>query len=380
MLTSGHKKYLKNPTLGLTPFMVFLLSFAFSLEIVASLVIGLGYALIVEAFLRYYAKSKVSFLTFGVVSFPLLLTLITKLILVNHIYSSGLYILLTEMYLVCLLMIARAFKDQIIRSFFWNKNYSQKPFLDDFFNTARFTQYILTLHLFYMIIYLYIRDRSAGYEFIDMFSYVWFPFLCGIGTIIYENMKIIRLSRRLSQESWLPIVNEKGEVSGKIAKSETLKLKNKFMHPVIRIALIYKDQIYLQPRKKELDLETGAWDHPFEKYLMFNDEINIAARNSIADILDKEKDSNFRFLIKYSYKNEEVNRLVFLYTLRMDSEETLSGFDNLNGKFWTMKQIEENIEKDHIFSECFMQEYEYMKNTILMTEKIKNANMEQLKS
>lgn len=373
MLSVGHKKYLKNPTLGLVPYVTFLISFQITYEIIRSLIIGIVVGIVLELFLRFYGRSKVSTMTIGISVAALVLTLLTKVLFGNHIYSRGIYIVFSEVYLVSMIMLVRAFELHIKESFFWKKNYTQKPFLNDFFHTATFTQYTFTIHLFYMLIYVYLRDRTGPYTILDGISYIWIPMACAIFTIIYENFQIRKVSKKLLEEEWLPIVNEKGEVSGKIAKSESIRFGNRFMHPVIRIALIYKDQIYLQPRTKDSVIDIGSLDYPFEKYLRFNHEINIAARDSIADILEQGDEASLKFLIKYTFKNELSNRLVFLYTFRIESEDAITRFDTLRGKFWTIKQIEDNMTKDQVFSECFQLEYEYLKNTVLMAERIKNA-------
>lgn len=374
MLSKGHKKYLKNPTLGLVPYIAFIVGYQICFNITHSLLIGLSIAVILEIILKYYAKSKISGLTIGISTLALALTLATRLFAKeNTTEMAGIYIIISEIYLVCIIMVVRILEPKIMNSYFWNKNYTQKPFLSDFFQTAFFSQYIFTLHLFYMVIYIYFRGSSLPYTIIDNISYLWIPIVGSLFIIFYENYRIRRISKKLQKEQWLPIVNEKGEVSGKIAKSESDKLKNRFMHPVIRIALIHKDQIYLQYRPKDDTLDTGLLDHPFEKHLLFNNEINIAARDSIADIMEASQNSNFKFLIKYVFKNDETNRLIFLYTLRIESEDQIRNFPQLKGKFWTSKQIEINLTKDNIFSECFQLEFEYLKNTIIMAEKIKNA-------
>lgn len=379
MLTKGHKKYLKNPTLALTIYIVFFLCFLFTYEVRMSLVAALIYGAAVEIFLRYYAKSKVSYLSFGVCLVAIFLTLITNLFLEPRIYRPGIYILFSEIYLVTLLLIARGLKNRTIRSKFWVKHYSQKPFLDDFYETATFIQYAITFDLFITLIYIYLREDYivvVGDGPMDYYFFVWQPLAMIGGLIVYEFVKIRRVSSRLRKESWLPIVNEKGEVTGRIAKSESFILGNRFMHPVVRIAVVHEDEIYLQVRPDDWILNPKVWDHPYEQYLTLNEEISIVAKDMVADILENDDDASLRFLIKYSFVNETTNRLVFLYILRIESEDVLSE-ENMNGKFWTMRQIENNMEEDDVFGECFLQEYEYMKNTILMAERIKKATKEQ---
>lgn len=143
------------------------------------------------------------------------------------------------------------------------------------------------------------------------------------------------------------------------------------MHPVVRVALIHKGDVYLQKRSETDTLDPGSYDHPFEKYMLFNHEINIAVRNSISRALNMQE-LPFNFLIKYVYENEETKRLIFLFIARIETEEQLKSISLLNGKFWTAKQIEESFSDEKVFSECFQLEYEYLKNVVIQAELVKN--------
>lgn len=372
MLTRGHKKYLKNPTWGLVPFAVFLICFFFLLDVKKSLAIGLISAIISYILLKYYGKSKISTIALSISTTALILTFFIYFIFNDNIKGQGAYIIICETFLVCLTMVIRSLETRIKLYYFGDKQFAQKPFFDDFFKTAKFLQYCFTLHLFLMLIYVFLDGDKDAYSITNGILFLLLPLVCIVAVTCFEIYKTKKLSSRLRKEEWLPIVNEKGEVTGKIAKSETIKLGNRFMHPVVRVALIYDGQLYLQPRTNNMQVDIGALDHPFEKYLQFGKEINIAARDGIAELIDegKNKNSSFRFLIKHVFENEETKRLIFLYVLHIESDDQLKKYSNMNGKFWSKKQIEENIS---LLSDCLKLEYEYMKNTILMTEKIKQA-------
>lgn len=373
MTNKGAKKYFKNPTIGVLPFIVFIISFLATLEIERSSIIGMLSALFFELCCRIYGKSKISTMALGTSFSALLLTLITHIIFGNVIFSKGLFLVLGEIYFVCIVMVVRLFQPQIKQSFFWHKHYTQKVYLNDFFETAALIQYLLSVHLFYMLIYVYLRHKTTNYTILDGVSYIWIPLSLCAGLFLYGHIKIWNVSRKLRKEEWLPIVNEKGEVSGKIAKMESLKLKNRFMHPYIRIAVVCNERIYLKPRQEKNIIDIGALDHPFENNLLFSHDVNISARDSIAHILEKSDESTFKFLLKYSFKNEETNRLIFLYLLRVKDESLLRELNIGGGKFWSLKQVDENMLQDDIFGECFQLEYEYLKNTIFIAEKVKNA-------
>jgi hypothetical protein len=187
-------------------------------------------------------------------------------------------------------------------------------------------------------------------------------------------MKIIRflfLDKKLRKEEWLPVVTESGEVTGKVAKSVTKEMRNKFMHPVVRVALISNGKIYLKKRDASRLLNPGALDYPFEKYMQYNHDINEAVHNTISKEIGT-KDIPLRFLLKYIFENSNTKRLIFLYVSIIDDEEKFNKLQLRDGKLWTEKQIEDN-RNSHIFSECFELEFEYLKNTVLLNYKLKPA-------
>jgi hypothetical protein len=185
----------------------------------------------------------------------------------------------------------------------------------------------------------------------------------------YQAFKVSALSSKLKHEEWLPIVTEKGEVTGKIAKSVSFNMKNKFLHPVVRVALISKSEVYLQERPANDILNPGKLDYPFEKYMLFNHEINLAARNSIRQMVGQDIDISISFLLKYVFENEDTKRLIFLFVANLDDESKIKRDGKMTGKFWTVKQLEEGF-ADEIFSECFELEFEYLKNMVLVPSDI----------
>lgn len=241
-----------------------------------------------------------------------------------------------------------------------------------FFEIAKLSQYGLTVHLFTILIYQFIRPAEILETPSDLFLYIIMPCLILTFVIVYEQVKTRNIVKHLRREEWLPIVSESGEVTGRIAKSVSLKMKNRFLHPVVRVALVHNGEIYLQKRKDNDMLDPSTYDHPFEKYMLFNHEINIAVRNSIMNALDMQE-LPFSFLLKYVYENESTKRLIFLFVSRAETEEQIKSLSLLKGKFWTMKQIEESFNDKEVFSECFQLEYEYLKNTVLQPEILKKV-------
>ena len=186
--------------------------------------------------------------------------------------------------------------------------------------------------------------------------------------LLAEILRLHLLQNRLHAEDWLSVVDEHGNVTGKVAKSVSMELKNSFMHPVVRLALIHQGKLYLKKRSASRLLNGGMLDYPFEKYLMFNHHIDEAIRNMLKREIGDET-IPYRFLLKYVFENDITKRLIFLYVSQIDSEEEFARLKLKEGKLWTEKQINDNLGEE-IFSETFELEFEYLRNTVLLPYKL----------
>lgn len=370
MISKGAKKYLVNPSLGLLSSILYIVLFTVTSNIGYSLIISILFAGTADIILRFYTKSNACGLMFILNFIALFATLILWYALHNTSISELIYLIFFEVILASFLFIARLGKTYINIYLGRKQSIIQKTFLGEFFEVAKLTQYGLTFHLFIILIYQLIKQDIDTNMFIDKIFYSIVPIITLTSIIVYEEIKTRNIVKQLRKEEWLPIVNESGEVTGRIARSVSSKMKKRFMHPMVRIALIHNGEIYVQKRSSNNSIDPSTYDHPFEKLMLFNHEINISVRNSISRALNMQE-LPFNFLLKYVFENEDVKRLVFLFVSRIENEEQLKSISLLDGKFWTPKQIEQSLLEDNIFSECFQLEYEYLKNTVIQADILK---------
>lgn len=364
MLSKGVKRYMINPYYGLIPFIFYLILLEITKNVGDSLVISFIFSLLSGCGLRIFTKTSKMTMGFFINQVALFLTFIFWILLKNVFVEYHVYIILPEIFSVIILMILRTPLVTANFKLFRGETPLQKTYINEFFDTITLIQYAFTFHIFISIFYKYMKDAENYSSFADTIIFCVIPVSGVVILILLENIKLIRIIRKLKKEEWLPIVNEKGEVKGKIAKSVSVKRKNKFLHPIVRVALVCKGNIYLQRRNADVILNPRAFDHPFEKYMLFNNEVNITARNSILRVIGKELP--FRFLIKYTFKNDDTNRLVFLFVTRVENESEIEDNPALKGKFWNSAEIEKSLTNTpDIFSECFQLEYDYLKNTII---------------
>lgn len=365
MLNKGLKKYISNPVVGLLPFILFITLRTFEVEVEYAAIVSIIFAIVGEFVIRTFYKSRGFSVSFYISGIALLVALIAWAFTHESVKKPHTFMVIAEVCIICLFMITRASKIYVASTFFRKKNMFQKALLNEYFDSITIIQYSLTLHVFGIMLYRQFTFTSAYSEILDIIIFSIIPILLILSTGVYQVIKVSRLATKLRKEEWLPIVTEKGEVTGKIAKSVSLDMKNKFLHPVVRVALISKTKVYLQARPQNDILNPRKLDYPFEKYMLFNHEINLAARNSVRKMIGDDLDVSLKFLLKYVFENDDTRRLIFLFVAEVEDEDMIKREGNMHGKFWTVKQLEEGF-ADEIFSECFELEFEYLKNMVLL--------------
>lgn len=362
------KKGLDNQAIGLAPLLVFMfLDNYFSYLL--SFVIGVTFCFVCVFLYQVLIKDKV----YQFLLLPSALTLVLysiflclKLEPVLFIYSP----LITEVLLVVVLAFIGFTKRTVLKK---NRS-SQHPTykrtlvrttLNEFYFISQLVQNIYTLHLFAILVYSILPDTMQSVR-TERFLYRELGVLIGVGIILYEQIRLTLMQGSLRKEMWLPVLNDNGKVIGCIARSVSRTVPKKYCHPIIRVAVIYQGMLYLMKRSKDDFASPDTFDYPFHKYVLFRHSIESTVNESIGQ-LNTEQDVTPRFLIRYMFENEKVKHQVSLYVICLRSETQLDQCKKANGKLWTIKQIEENMNSG-VFSGYFEQEFSYLQNTILLAE------------
>lgn len=349
-------RVLSNPALGLFPYLVFSILIG---QIATLYAFAIAFGLSIIPLLL--GRSKELRILFDISAWSFFGAFLLLFVLVPDFQPQRSFIL-AEVMLVVSLMIFRLSRKKLIKKLGKKRVGEKKFYLYESLQVAFQSQYALTFHL---IVVLGFRVFfSVQYLLIDLVLVLNLFQVIIAGIIVLESLRIRLLSKRLQGEEWLPVINESGVVQGRIAKSVSISMKNKFLHPIVRIALIYDGMLYLKERDNSKLLDPGKLDYPFETYMQYNHNIGEAIKN----VVNKEVNCDVlptRFILKYVFENEYTKRLVYLYVSAIRSEKAFEELRLEDGKLWTINQIEDNI-GSHIFSECFELEFEYLKNTVLL--------------
>jgi len=275
-----------------------------------------------------------------------------------------------EVLLVVVLAFIGFFKRTILRRVRDSKNPPYKramlrTTLNEFYFLVQLVQNLYTFHLFIILFYTILPDTMKN-DGVMHFLYRELGWLIGIFVIIYEQIRLSMMKGRLKKELWLPVLNDKGKVIGCIARSVSRSVPKKYFHPVVRIAVIYNGMLYLVKRNSTDYESSDLLDYPFQGDVLFRHTIDDAVKKTMGKLADN-KNLSPRLMIRYTYEDEKVKQLVSLYTICIRSEKIMDKLKTANGKLWTAKQIEENMNSG-IFSGYFKEEFPYLQKTILFAE------------
>ena len=240
--------------------------------------------------------------------------------------------------------------------------------LNEFFFVARIAQNAYTLHLFLLLFYMILPEADQSLR-IEQLLHREAPLIIGMGLMVYEQIRLAMMKRGLAEEAWLPVVDAKGHVIGRVAYSVSLSAQaHHYRHPVVRIAVMYGGMLYLSRRDADRLVSPEAMDHPFFAPILFGHMPEQTVRDLVGRGLFGKSELRPRFLIRYTFDNDRVSRLVSLYVLHLRTEEALDDCTrDREGKLWTTRQIEDNLHNG-LFSEYFEQEYPYLRQTALQAE------------
>lgn len=245
--------------------------------------------------------------------------------------------------------------------------------LNEFYFVAQLVQNCYTLHLFVILLYS-IMPAEVKNAYTERFLYREFGVLLGFFLLIYEQIRLSLMRGSLSREMWLPALNEEGRVVGCIARSVSRSLPKKYYHPIIRIAVVYGDMLYLGRRGREAFVYPDLLDYPLYAYVLFRHSIESCVNELVAPLQREEPSLHPRFLLRYTFEDERVKHMVSLYVVQLPHEALLACCRRREGKLWTVRQIEENLGKG-LFSGYFETEFPYLQRTVLLAAQLNHTTV-----
>jgi hypothetical protein len=365
-MKSQTQRILNNQAIGIVPILVSMILDIY-ISYIASFLIGISFCLLLLLVFHLLVRKDI----YQFLLLPTLATYIGYSFFLFFDFEKNLNLyspVVAEILLVSILGFTGFFKRRILRRY----KDMQRPYqvlfrstLTEAFFIAEVIQTLYTLYLFVALLYTHLPEKSFhGEDFIRIFYHYVGAFI-GVLVISYEQIRIYMTNKKLGEEVWLPILNNKGCVVGSVAHSIKQRSHKKYYHPIVRVAVVHKGMLYLTKREREDPVSPDLLDVPFHRHVLFRHSRD----NTVQDLIGRLRNSlsvKPRFMIHYTFENNKVKQLVSLYVISLQTKEELLSLPK--GKLWTSKQIEANIYAN-IFSEYFHKEFPYLQSTILAAER-----------
>jgi len=218
---------------------------------------------------------------------------------------------------------------------------------------------IFTLHTLLVLYSAFFMSKEA-WAFI---STALFYMLFG-AYFIYELLRNRLRYYKYKSEEWLPLVDGKGNITGKAPRSVVHADKN-LLHPVVHLQVVNsKKQLYLQKRPMSKSSQPGKWDASVTGHVAVNENVGSALIREAKEEIGLE---NFNPVPVCSYILETGNEseLVFLSFAKYDGEVKFNPGEVDDGRFWNLSEINSRLKSD-IFTPGFITNLQILKKNSLI--------------
>lgn len=156
-------------------------------------------------------------------------------------------------------------------------------------------------------------------------------------------------------DEWFPLVNEKGETTGRATRRECHS-GSKLLHPVVHLH-IFNDagELYLQKRSMTKDIQPGKWDTAVGGHIDYGETVEEALCREVREELGIT-DFIPQFIIRYIFESAVEKELVNTYRTIYNGTFNPDAKELDDGHFWTMPEIKENLGKG-VFTPNFEKEF-----------------------
>jgi isopentenyldiphosphate isomerase/intracellular septation protein A len=238
-----------------------------------------------------------------------------------------------------------------------------EPVIKKFKQTLKTMFWIFSAHTMLVVYASFFMSKEAWAFISGGLFYILFCIY-----FLYELVQVRRKRKlepveRYEDEEWLPVVDEEGKVLGKALRS-ACHSGQKILHPVVHLHVMNpRKHLFLQKRPETKLIQPGKWDTAVGGHIAFGEDVKTALQREAYEEIGL-KNFSAKPVGNYLFESEIEREMVYSFVsydfqgIKLHSEEVVEG------RFWSQKQIEQNLGKG-VFTPNFEFEYQrQLKNSL----------------
>ncbi|MGF7138619.1 septation protein IspZ [Roseimarinus sediminis] len=224
-----------------------------------------------------------------------------------------------------------------------------------FRQTLKVMFWIFSVHTLLVLYAAFFLSREAWAFISGGLFYILFAVY-----FLYEWMKQKRAGRKMAaapvdDEEWLPAVDEEGKIIGKVLRSKVHN-GSRILHPVVHLHVMnHRKHLYLQKRPDNKLIQPGKWDTAVGGHIAFGEDVKTSLQREAWEEIGL-KEFSAKPIGSYLFESEIERELVYSFLTYDFKGIHLHSDEVQEGRFWTQKQIEQNLGKG-VFTPNFELEY-----------------------
>lgn len=244
-----------------------------------------------------------------------------------------------------------------------------KRYLKDVeFNDAQVAQMRKSLAILF---YLFsVHTVLVFYATFFMSKEAWAFISGGLFYIIFGAYFLVELIRNkakqksVQNEEWLPLVNEKGQITGKAPRS-AVHSGNKLLHPVVHLQVINRNKtILLQKRPHTKKIQPGKWDTAVGGHISLGESLENSLKREAFEELGL-KNFSAKLQTVFQWESDAERELVYLFVTFNSTNYKVNTSEVDDARYWTKNQIEKQLGQG-TFTPTFEKEFLILKKAGLI--------------
>ena len=234
----------------------------------------------------------------------------------------------------------------------------------EFYKSLKILAVIVSSYIAFFFIFSYFKHYYIYQQVLD---YV-FAFAL-LALVIFSYLKTRFVHFHLTDDRWLPVVTDKGEVVEKMKRLSSLSDQRLYMHPVVRGILIKEGRILVQKSTgKDIFYDKPLWDNMIDNHIGIGEKDRVCLKKTALKLFGIEIKKSF-CLTEYIHTTPYEHQYEFVFLILDYSGEIKPNPKKIAEIKWlSPSEIESELDSG-IFDERFVKEYGLLKRAgLLMTE------------